>query len=201
MRYLYAAGELALAFANTLPAEGGLDPLASADGLSRWLAESSPTARAAVSPESLPHARWLVPEAQSLRGEVRTALSAVAEGEPILSEALWNLNACLWDIAQLQTLSPAGPGPTELGAKVRLTHSVHALGPRAPLGLVARDAAYLLTTVRPDRVRRCASEACVRWFVDVSKGGRRRWCSMATCGNRAKAARHRARRGAAPAGE
>ncbi len=40
-------------------------------------------------------------------------------------------------------------------------------------------------------VRRC--ERCTLWFLDVSKGHRRRWCSMAVCGNRAKAAAHRAR--------
>lgn len=40
-------------------------------------------------------------------------------------------------------------------------------------------------------VRRC--ERCTLWFVDVSRGHGRRWCSMAICGNRAKAASHRAR--------
>jgi predicted RNA-binding Zn ribbon-like protein len=34
-------------------------------------------------------------------------------------------------------------------------------------------------------------------FYDESPTGRRRWCDMSTCGNRAKAARHRARRKAA----
>jgi predicted RNA-binding Zn ribbon-like protein len=44
------------------------------------------------------------------------------------------------------------------------------------------------------RVRRCADDRCPRVFFDRTKNGRRRWCDMATCGNRAKAARHRARR-------
>jgi predicted RNA-binding Zn ribbon-like protein len=44
-----------------------------------------------------------------------------------------------------------------------------------------------------DRIRVCANDSC-RWvFFDSSRTGRRRWCDMATCGNRAKAARHRAR--------
>jgi predicted RNA-binding Zn ribbon-like protein len=44
------------------------------------------------------------------------------------------------------------------------------------------------------RLRICADDGC-RWvFEDTSRTGRRRWCSMASCGNRAKAARHRARR-------
>ncbi|MBM4194366.1 MAG: hypothetical protein FJ202_08325 [Gemmatimonadetes bacterium] len=41
------------------------------------------------------------------------------------------------------------------------------------------------------RVHRCASQRCGRVFFDASRNGRRRWCEMATCGNRAKAARHR----------
>jgi len=44
-----------------------------------------------------------------------------------------------------------------------------------------------------DRVRICANDTC-RWiFYDESRSGRRRWCDMVTCGNRAKARRHRER--------
>ena len=50
-----------------------------------------------------------------------------------------------------------------------------------------------LTAGHPDRIRICDNDTC-RWvFYDTSRTGRRRWCDMATCGNRAKAARHRAR--------
>jgi predicted RNA-binding Zn ribbon-like protein len=42
-------------------------------------------------------------------------------------------------------------------------------------------------------VRKCEGPTCTLWFHDVSKGHARRWCSMAVCGNRAKAAAHRAR--------
>jgi predicted RNA-binding Zn ribbon-like protein len=45
----------------------------------------------------------------------------------------------------------------------------------------------------PDRIRVCAHEACVLHFFDTSRNGTRRWCSMAACGNRAKAFRHYAR--------
>ena len=52
---------------------------------------------------------------------------------------------------------------------------------------------------RAERLRVCANPEC-RWaFFDSSRTGRRRWCDMATCGNRAKAARHRARLRAAGA--
>ena len=43
------------------------------------------------------------------------------------------------------------------------------------------------------RVRRCADPRCRRVFLDATKNGRRRWCDMAACGNRAKAARHRSK--------
>ncbi|WP_025413400.1 CGNR zinc finger domain-containing protein [Gemmatirosa kalamazoonensis] len=43
------------------------------------------------------------------------------------------------------------------------------------------------------RVRRCSDPRCPHVFIDTTKNGRRRWCDMATCGNRAKAARHRRR--------
>jgi predicted RNA-binding Zn ribbon-like protein len=42
-------------------------------------------------------------------------------------------------------------------------------------------------------VRRCEGLNCTLWFLDTSKAHGRRWCSMALCGNRAKAAAHRAR--------
>ena len=44
------------------------------------------------------------------------------------------------------------------------------------------------------RVRNCEGPTCTLWFHDVSKNHTRRWCSMAVCGNRAKAAAHRARK-------
>ena len=59
-----------------------------------------------------------------------------------------------------------------------------------------------LTAGHPERVKVCASDTCQWIFYDGSRTSRRRWCDMATCGNRAKAARHRAReRAAVQAGE
>ncbi len=55
---------------------------------------------------------------------------------------------------------------------------------------VLRSAAALLTGEAGPRVKQCASETCSWLFVDASPGGRRRWCDMKSCGNRAKARRH-----------
>jgi predicted RNA-binding Zn ribbon-like protein len=51
-----------------------------------------------------------------------------------------------------------------------------------------------LSHLSPERVRQCEHEDCILYFVDTSKGGRRRWCSMETCGNRHKAAEFYARK-------
>lgn len=59
------------------------------------------------------------------------------------------------------------------------------LGLRLPLLLVAQAAADLLTSENRHRVRACPGDDCGWLFVD--RHGRRRWCSMETCGNRAKA--------------
>jgi predicted RNA-binding Zn ribbon-like protein len=58
----------------------------------------------------------------------------------------------------------------------------------APLAAVVWAAAGLLTTARPGDVRACPGAACGWLFLDPA--GRRRWCSMAWCGNRAKVRRH-----------
>jgi predicted RNA-binding Zn ribbon-like protein len=63
---------------------------------------------------------------------------------------------------------------------------------RGPGWTAARDYLDLLRTA-PDRIRACAHEACTLHFFDTSRNGTRRWCSMAVCGNRAKASRHYAR--------
>ncbi|MGI8687775.1 MAG: CGNR zinc finger domain-containing protein [Thermomicrobiales bacterium] len=62
---------------------------------------------------------------------------------------------------------------------------------------VAWSSAELLAAEELHRVHECAGHDCGWLFLDTSKNGRRRWCSMETCGNRAKARRHRERQHAA----
>ncbi|SFD62979.1 Putative stress-induced transcription regulator [Actinopolyspora alba] len=42
----------------------------------------------------------------------------------------------------------------------------------------------------PGRLRPCANDECRLFLLDRSRANRARWCSMAVCGNRAKARRH-----------
>jgi predicted RNA-binding Zn ribbon-like protein len=64
-----------------------------------------------------------------------------------------------------------------------------------PLAQVA--AAVAITAIRGTwaRIKICPADDC-RWaFYDASRNRSRSWCSMAVCGNRAKARNHRARAG------
>jgi predicted RNA-binding Zn ribbon-like protein len=61
------------------------------------------------------------------------------------------------------------------------------------LSTVARDAVDLLTGPYAQRIRMCAGDRCYLLYVDTSRPGRRRWCSMEHCGNRHKVRAHRVR--------
>ncbi|PJE95523.1 zf-CGNR multi-domain protein [Streptomyces carminius] len=62
------------------------------------------------------------------------------------------------------------------------------------LSTVARDAVDLFGGPYAHRIRECAADGCHLVFVDTSRPGRRRWCSMERCGNRHKVRALRARR-------
>lgn len=92
-------------------------------------------------------------------------------------EALWR------DAAASARLSfPEGRGRLDLRVQSsRLDYLGHYL---------ALHAFDLLQELPLERTRVCAGSKCGWLFIDHSKGGRRRWCDMATCGNAAKSRRH-----------
>lgn len=59
---------------------------------------------------------------------------------------------------------------------------------------VAEAMADLICDVNFWHVKQCEGPTCTMMFNDISKNHRRRWCTMSICGNRAKAAQHRARK-------
>jgi predicted RNA-binding Zn ribbon-like protein len=139
---------------------------------------------------SLPLWRTLEREATQLRLAIDRLLEAHAAGAPLPHPALFILNRTLDASRSTVRLALEEDGLKWIEDEV----GAHPLALLAP---AARSAGDVLLSVDPHRLRRCAAEACDRWFIDTSKNGRRRWCSMERCGNRAKAARHRAKRAAA----
>lgn len=72
---------------------------------------------------------------------------------------------------------------------VSLTGSAGAL-----LVTLAREAVQLFGSDAAELIRQCKSSTCTLYFIDTSRKGDRRWCSMAACGNKAKAAGFRQRK-------
>lgn len=145
------------------------DLLESLDGLRQWLAEGGLSGRFEAAPETLEHVRY-----------VRGALARLVE-EPGDGRAQEILNEVLTHGSARRFLRDGKPVTV-----VEFDHPSW-----GPAWIAADD--YLRLLDAPERIRRCAHPDCVLHFFDTSKNGTRRWCSMAGCGNRAKAARHHAR--------
>lgn len=183
----------ALDFLNSVLAPAGevLDFLHDGATLGRWLSsagvvpDTAAAATKALSPRQLDR---LAAEARGLREWFRALLLRwYAEGERAVRKAdIDRLNA-LMSASPLTQVVVRGPAGIELRAQ-------RALGaPRALMAELAAICAGLLADLRHDRVRKCENPACTLVFADNKRGPRRRWCSMAVCGNRMKVAAHRAR--------
>jgi predicted RNA-binding Zn ribbon-like protein len=104
--------------------------------------------------------------------EVREAVTPLADGAGVGPD----LQAGIRDAIAHSDLGPDGWGVVDLDAD-------------APRRRILLDAYELVREPRA-RVGRCADPACGWVFQDVSKGGTRRWCSSADCGNRDRVRRH-----------
>ncbi|MBB4981041.1 putative RNA-binding Zn ribbon-like protein [Streptomyces sp. SFB5A] len=71
--------------------------------------------------------------------------------------------------------------------------------PQEALSTVARGAVELLGGAESRLLKECDNPECTRVYVDRSRGARRQWCGMESCGNRFKAAAYRARKRKPPA--
>ncbi|HSA50397.1 MAG TPA: CGNR zinc finger domain-containing protein [Yinghuangia sp.] len=168
---------LALDLLNTrwIDAAGRHDLLETVDGLAVWL--GSPDVRAVVGADSGLADRDTL--THLLRA--RTALDALVAnvGDPGAD-----------DVQALNDVLAHGRLRRELDAGGQPRSVVEVDSPSwLPAWHAAENWLWLMSS-RPERVRSCANDACVLHFFDVSKNGTRRWCSMAGCGNRAKAQRY-----------
>lgn len=168
---------------------GTADPFATPDGVLTWMDMAGVDGWDELRPTGPSGARLLRDEAVHLRHCIDALLAAAADGRTVPGPQWLGLARALrWASTSFEAES--GPGePFRLRRRYRAADGV-ATGSLMPIAL---DAIRLADEADPDRLRRCQAEECTRWFLDTSKGGQRRWCSMATCGNRAKAARYRER--------
>ncbi|MFJ9106722.1 CGNR zinc finger domain-containing protein [Streptomyces sp. NPDC102283] len=123
-----------------------------------------------------------VADARALRDALWRLAEGHVAGEPPGPDDLATLNDAAAHPPLTARLTPGGgrewaPGGTGTGL----------------LSTVARDAVDLFTGAYAHRIRACGAHGCRLLFVDTSRPGRRRWCSMERCGNRHKVRAHRAR--------
>lgn len=161
------------------------DLLRSAEGLHVWLADNDlghllrapagdgPAAAGTTAPSETAVLNALLDAREAIATAVR------APGTP---EAVRRVDAVLRHGRIRPRLTAEGPGEA-------VEFDDPAWG---PAWTAAYDYLRLLRTA-PDRIRACQHPDCVLHFFDTSRNGTRRWCSMAGCGNRAKASRHYAR--------
>lgn len=159
---------LALDLLNTrwMSGDGPRDLLTDLDGLRVWLHTNNLHTRCAADTQT------------------REALLAAREAiyRAVKDSQIDGLNAVLSHGAIRRSLTANGPLDT---AEVTESHWLP--------GWLAADNLLALLSESPDRIKQCAHPQCVLFFYDTSKNGARRWHSMTTCGNRAKAARHYAK--------
>ncbi|MEO6030615.1 MAG: ABATE domain-containing protein [Burkholderiaceae bacterium] len=169
---------LALDLVNTCVRRDGaaVDLLDTPAALSAWLkAQSARLAWSGAAADADLHA------VRELRTAVAALLDARRAGSRPPASALRKVNAALAaPVASARlTWNAAGPrlaGPAEASRRQVLLHAL------------AADLVSLLTGPSALQLRVCAHPECVLQFVAVNP--RRRWCSAAACGNRARVARH-----------
>lgn len=122
--------------------------------------------------------------ARALREAIRRLVEARKAGK---RADLTPFNALLAQSQSHLKLSTAKGGTLHLERQWRQRTPEEVLGP------IAEAAAELLATGDFNLIRRCEDAECILWFYDRTRSHHRRWCSMATCGNRNKVAAFRQR--------
>ena len=147
--------------------------------LADWLALS----RLRLDPELVGVSESELGAARRLRDSLRRMADARTRGLPLPPEDVAEVNRAAAHPPLAPAMSPGGGRSW-----------VQPADATAVLSAFARDAVDLFTGDLANRIRECGSHDCQLVFVDASRPGRRRWCSMERCGNRQKVRALRARR-------
>lgn len=189
--FAFVGERLWLDFVNTDAGARAIDALRDFETMVTWLEaasvidlERSVAMRRRAQQQPAGAAAALV-DARRVRAALRSLAERGGHGEGVRLDGLAEINRVLGRSAGTRRVEQRSDGT--------FTRSFVPVGD-AFAGLmipIVESAADALILGELARVRRCADARCVRVFFDNTRNGRRRWCDMATCGNRAKAARHR----------
>jgi predicted RNA-binding Zn ribbon-like protein len=174
------AGEPALDFCNTRAGWNAPQPreyLTSYDHLAVWAREVGLVA----APVAARLRRRAEREPARARRELRRALA--------LRDAVYatctNPSDAAWDVVADEAHNAASAAVLVRDEGWVIPEKV---GLALPTLALARAAGELLASTSPTAIGRCPGHDCGWLFLDPR--GRRRWCTMAVCGNREKARRH-----------
>jgi predicted RNA-binding Zn ribbon-like protein len=193
--FIFLGDRLWLDFVNTDDVRRGMrvDLLRDFDAFVRWLeasalldAERASGIRRRAQLQ-LAGASAVLAEARRLRASLRVLAERGFQSLDVQRSIVVEINRVLGRSVGTRRLDERGDG-TFMRAFVPGGDAFAAL-----MIPVVESAADSLITGELARVRGCGDPTCPRVFLDATRNGRRRWCEMETCGNRAKAARHRAR--------
>jgi predicted RNA-binding Zn ribbon-like protein len=189
--FLFVGNHLALDFLNTCPVQNGepMELLPDFAALLRWyqaadLLNSREVANLQQHWGQSIRARHMLEAMRALRERLRKELLSWEGGSAVHHSTVDELNRLMAEHPMRTRLKDKGHSPsTELWFEPHQPEDLF-----APL---AHSAAMLFANVDRNRVRKC--DQCVLHFLDTSKKGTRRWCSMQLCGNRLKVAAYAAR--------
>jgi predicted RNA-binding Zn ribbon-like protein len=145
------------------------------DDVARWLAVVLDVD--AVSPDERSR-----DEAVALRRAIWAGAGRLMAGSPVAAADRQVINA-----------AAAWPPPVPVLAAGDRAGVAGPVTTTQALSALARDAVDLFAGPLAGRIRVCSADDCGLLFVDQSRPGTRRWCSMQRCGNLAKVRRHRSR--------
>lgn len=177
-------GHPALNLLNTVAPRNGksVDSLNSGNDVLQWLDRAGWPLTKGSRPFLPPR---LLKTARALREEIRTLIENRKAGKRL------NLETLNTFLAKSESYSQLLPGPDKT-LDLQRTWKQHTA--EQVLGPLAEASAELLAEGDFSLIRRCENKLCSLWFYDHTRSHRRRWCSMATCGNRAKVTAFRDRR-------
>ncbi|MGW9027660.1 CGNR zinc finger domain-containing protein [Streptomyces sp. NPDC055722] len=181
LHHVFVCGHPALDFAATLRARRSarFEMFVTPERLNAWYLESG------LVDTITPGEDDDVREATAVREAIYRLVTNRRLGEEFDRDALDAVNAAA-------RKTPVTPQLTTTG---RLTEAT----PEQTLATVARQAVELLSGPDVPLMKECGNPECTRVYIDRSRGMRRQWCGMESCGNKIKAAAYRARKKTAPA--
>ncbi|MGH9621542.1 MAG: CGNR zinc finger domain-containing protein [Bryobacteraceae bacterium] len=193
--FLFVGNHLALDLLNTrlVLEEGPKEFLPDLDAVVRWFVASgalTPQKGRALARKwrNTPRAAALLQDLRAFRERLRAVVLRQEVGSSVGDAFVSEVNSLLKHHPEAVALQRKG----EKLSREAVFEPQEPDDVWAPIAIAVAD---LLSAVPPTRLRKC--EGCVVQFLDTSKKGSRRWCSMNICGNKIKVAAYQQRKRAA----